>query len=117
MAKSVTLDDKYLLDSGRIYLTGTQALIIATAVGATSKSVAVAALLFFVFGLLVSNSFVTIASTSGFVSAKRRRLVYVGAGFVAAIFSLVVGLVFLNASAGILPDLDKYVHWIGGPSK
>jgi indolepyruvate ferredoxin oxidoreductase len=27
MAKSVTLDDKYLLDSGRIYLTGTQALV------------------------------------------------------------------------------------------
>ncbi|MCW5737858.1 MAG: indolepyruvate ferredoxin oxidoreductase family protein [Enhydrobacter sp.] len=27
MAKSVSLDDKYLLDSGRIYLTGTQALV------------------------------------------------------------------------------------------
>jgi indolepyruvate ferredoxin oxidoreductase len=27
LAKSVTLDDKYLLDSGRIYLTGTQALV------------------------------------------------------------------------------------------
>jgi hypothetical protein len=97
--------------------TGTQALIIATAVGATSKTVAIAALLFFVAGLLVSNSFVTIASTTGFVSARRRRLVYVGAGIVAAVFSLVVGLVFLNAAAGVLPDLDKYVHWVGGPSR
>jgi hypothetical protein len=27
-----------------------------------------------------------------------------------------VGLVFLNATAGVLPDLDKYVHWVGGPT-
>jgi cytochrome c biogenesis protein CcdA len=96
--------------------TGTQALIIATAVGATSKTVAIGALLFFVAGLLVSNSFVTFASTTGFVSARKRRIVYIGAGMVAAIFSLVVGLVFLNATAGVLPDLDKYVHWVGGPT-
>jgi hypothetical protein len=96
--------------------TGTQALIIATAVGATSKATAIAALAFFVVGLLVSNSFVTVASTSSFVSAKRRRFVYVGAGIIAALFSLVVGLVLLNASTGILPDLDRYVRWIGGPS-
>ncbi len=96
--------------------TGTQALIIATAVGATSKGVAIAALLCFVVGLLISNSFVTFASTTGFVSARRRRLVYVGAGVFAAVFSLVVGLVFLNASTGLLPDLDKYFHWVGGPT-
>jgi len=28
-----------------------------------------------------------------------------------------VGLVFLNAAAGVLPDLDKYVYWVGGPSR
>jgi hypothetical protein len=95
--------------------TGTQALIIATAVGATSKSVAIAALLCFVVGLLISNSFVTVTSTFGFVSATRRQTIYVAAGAVAAVFSLVVGLVFLNASTGILPDLDQYIRWIGGP--
>jgi high-affinity nickel-transport protein len=95
--------------------TGTQALIIATAVGATSKSVAIAALLFFVCGLLISNTIVTMTSTFGFVSARRRQTVYVFAGLIAAVFSLILGLVFLTASTGILPELDPLVRWIGGP--
>jgi len=96
--------------------TGTQALIIATAVGATSKSVAIAALLFFVVGLLISNTVVTMTSTFGFVSARRRQTIYVIAGVVAAVFSLVLGLVFLTASTGVLPELDPYFRWIGGPN-
>jgi hypothetical protein len=95
--------------------TGTQALIIAGAVGATSKTVAVATLLVFICGLLISNTFVTLTSTVGFVSTRQRQLIYVGAGIVAAVFSLVIGLVFLFAETGILPDLDQYVRWIGGP--
>jgi hypothetical protein len=95
--------------------TGTQALIIATAVGATSKGVAVAALLFFVVGLLISNTVVTVASTYGFVSATKRQAVYVAVGLVAAVFSLILGLVFLTESTGILPQLDPYFRWIGGP--
>jgi high-affinity nickel-transport protein len=95
--------------------TGTQALIIATAVGATSKGVALAALGFFVVGLLMSNTIVTVMSTTGFVSAQKRQTVYVVAGLVAAIFSLIVGLAFLTASTNILPDLDPYTRWIGGP--
>jgi hypothetical protein len=96
--------------------TGTQALVIATAVGATSKTTGVLALLAFVVGLLLSNSFVTVASTFGFVSAAKRQWIYVGVGFVAATFSLVIGLVFLGASTGVLPDLDRLVRWVGGPS-
>ncbi len=96
--------------------TGTQALIIATAVGATSQAVAIGALLFFVAGLLVSNTAITIMSTVGFVSTRRRQTIYVMAGLVAAVFSLVLGLVFITASTGILPDLDPYFRWIGGPT-
>lgn len=96
--------------------TGTQALIIATAVGASSKPVALTALLFFVAGLLISNSVVTFTSTVGFVSARKRQLIYVSAGLFAAIFSLIVGVVFLTQSTGILPALDPYFEWIGGPS-
>jgi hypothetical protein len=95
--------------------TGTQALIIATAVGATSKGTAIATLFFFVFGLLISNSAVTIMSTAGFVSARRRTAIYIAVGFVAAVFSLVLGVFFLLQSADVLPGLDKYVRWIGGP--
>jgi hypothetical protein len=96
--------------------TGTQALIIAGVVGATSKTAAVITLLVFVGGLLISNSFVTLVSTVGFVSARRRQLIYVAAGIFAAVFSLLIGLVFLLAETELLPDLDRYVRWIGGPS-
>jgi hypothetical protein len=95
--------------------TGTQVLIIATAVGAGTKVMGVGALLFFVAGLLVSNSFVAIATAAGFVSARRRQLVYVGAGLIAAVFSLALGLLFLFESGGFLPDLGQYFRWIGGP--
>ncbi len=95
--------------------TGTQVLIIATAVGAGTKVMGIAALLFFVAGLLISNSFVTVATTAGFVSARRRQIVYVLAGLLAAVFSLVIGLIFLLEAGGILPDLGIYFRWIGGP--
>ncbi len=96
--------------------TGTQVLIIGAAVGAGSKGMSVATLMAFVVGLLISNTIVTIASSAGFVSAQRRQVVYVAVGLVAAVFSLVVGLVFLSQSADILPNLDPYVRWVGGPA-
>ncbi len=96
--------------------TGTQALVIATAVGATNQLTGVLALTAFVAGLLVSNSFVTVASTYGFVSAQKRQWIYVGVGIFAAVFSLFIGLLFIGASTGILPDLDSFVRWIGGPA-
>lgn len=95
--------------------TGTQVLIIATAVGAGTKALGITALLFFVAGLIISNSFVTVATAAGFVSSRRRQLVYVLAGSLAAVFSLVVGLLFLFQAGGVLPDLGSYFRWIGGP--
>jgi len=95
--------------------TGTQVLIIGTAVGADSKLMAVATLFAFVFGLLISNSMVTLMSTAGFVSARRRQLIYVAAGLVAAVFSLVIGIIFLFQQGATLPDLGQYFRWIGGP--
>lgn len=95
--------------------TGSQVLIIATAVGAGTKAMGVAALLAFVVGLLISNSFVTVSTAFGFVSAQRRRLVYVLAGALAALFSLVIGFIFLFEAGGVLPDLGQYFRWLGGP--
>jgi high-affinity nickel-transport protein len=96
--------------------TGTQVLIIATAVGAGTKAMGLAALLFFVAGLLISNFFVTVTTASGFISARRRQTVYVVAGLLAAMFSLVIGLAFLLQAGGLLPDLGSYFRWIGGPA-
>lgn len=96
--------------------TGTQVLIVATAVGAGSKAISVITLLVFVVGILISNSVITIATATGFVSARRQQWIYVIVGAVAAVFSLIVGLVFLLRATDILPSLDPYFRWIGGPS-
>ena len=95
--------------------TGTQVLVIATAVGASSQATGVAALGAFVLGLLISNTIVTIISTAGFVSSQRRQGIYVAAGVVAAVFSLVIGFFFLFREGGVLPALGEYFKWIGGP--
>jgi high-affinity nickel-transport protein len=60
--------------------TGTQVLVITTAVGADSQAAGVAALIGFLLGLLVSNSIVTVISTIGFVSSSRRQWIYAGPG-------------------------------------
>lgn len=95
--------------------TGTQVLVIATAVGAGSKAAGVAALFAFVAGLLVSNTFVTVTTAAGFASAQRRRVLYVGAGLFAAVLSLLLGTFFLLDAGDLLPSLDGLVDWIGGP--
>jgi high-affinity nickel-transport protein len=94
--------------------TGTQALVIATAVGADSQVLGVVALCAFLVGLLISNSMVTVISSMGFVSSRQRQWVYVGAGVFAAVFSLLIGVFFLLRSADALPDLQHYFSWLGG---
>ena len=37
------------------------------------------------------------------------------AGGIAAVFSLVVGVLFLLQASDLLPDLDRFVSWLGGP--
>jgi len=95
--------------------TGTQVLVIATAVGAGTKAMGIAAMMAFVLGLIISNSVVTVATTAGFISSRRRQSIYVLAGLLAAVFSLAVGLVFLFQAGDILPDLGRYFRWLGGP--
>ena len=88
--------------------TGTQALVIATAVGANSQLLGVIALCAFIVGLLISNSLVTLISSMGFGTSRQRQWIYVGAGLFAAVFSLVVGLAFLLQSADMLPSIDPF---------
>jgi hypothetical protein len=90
-------------------------LVIGTAVGAASKSMAIATLFVFVFGLLISNSIVIGLTAAGFVSAQRRQALYIGAGVLAAVFSLALGAIYLAQAGDIVPSLDPYFRWIGGP--
>jgi high-affinity nickel-transport protein len=96
--------------------TGTQALVIATAVGANSQLLGIVALCAFLVGLLISNSVVTLISSMGFVSSRQRQWVYVGAGLFAAVFSLLIGIFFILKSADALPNLQQYFSWLGGGS-
>ena len=96
--------------------TGTQVLIIGAAVGAGSRTMGIATLFVFVIGILIANSIVTVVTTAGFVSANKRQVIYVVVGAFAAVFSLVVGVVFLAQVGDSLPNLDRFVSWLGGPS-
>ncbi len=97
--------------------TGTQVLLITTAVGASSQVAGVIALLAFIAGLLISNTVITVLSTVTVVSSSRRQWIYVAAGGIAAVFSLVVGVLFLAQAGDLLPDLDSLVSWLGGPDE
>jgi high-affinity nickel-transport protein len=94
--------------------TGSQALLLAGAVGATTQATGTALLLFFALGLLMSNSLIAAFSAFGFVSASTRRTVYLVFGIFAAIFSLIVGLLFLTGQESALPDFEGLPNRIFG---
>ncbi|BAU15940.1 hypothetical protein LEP3755_65070 (plasmid) [Leptolyngbya sp. NIES-3755] len=96
--------------------TGSQALLIATAAGATSRFTASLLLLTFTAGLLVSNSLVAAFSLLGFVSASTKRNVYVVVGALTGVFSLIVGVFFVTGEGTALPDLQEVLNAIFGNS-
>jgi hypothetical protein len=57
-------------------------------------------------GLLLSNTAVALLTSTGFVTSARAKSLYVGAGCLAAVFSLVVGSYFFLGAAAALPDLQ-----------
>jgi cytochrome c biogenesis protein CcdA len=97
--------------------TGSQAVLLATAAGATTKLTASLLLLTFTIGLLLSNSLVAAFSLTGFVSASTRRNVYVVVGALAGVFSLFVGFFFVTGLGTALPDLQELLNNLFGSSK
>ena len=94
--------------------TGSQALLLASAAGATSSQTGTLLLFSFVVGLLMSNSLVAAFSLVGFVSSSTKRNVYVAIGVLAGIFSLIVGFFFLTGQGTELPDLQHMLNAIFG---
>lgn len=92
--------------------TGSQALLLASAAGATTRATGSLLLAFFAVGLLLSNSFIAVLSTFGFVSTSTKRAIYVGIGIVAAIFSIVVGLFFITGQGASLPNLQTALTFL-----
>jgi len=85
--------------------TGSQALLLAGAAGATSVAAGSFLLIAFAVGLVVSNTLIALASVFGLVGASARRWTRVVLGLTVAGFSLVVGFIFLFQSGGVLPGL------------
>jgi high-affinity nickel-transport protein len=85
--------------------TGSQVLLFAAAAGATSNFSGSLLLFAFVVGLLVSNAAITIGSVLGFSGSRTHRAAYVTLGAVTAVFSLVVGGIFLFGQGSVLPEL------------
>jgi hypothetical protein len=83
--------------------TPTQVLIFIAAAGAGGTGIGVAVLLAFILGLILSNSIITIGSAFGFLSASRNFAVYAAVGVLVAVFSLVLGTLFVLGRESALP--------------
>jgi high-affinity nickel permease len=83
--------------------TGSQALLLASAAGATSATAGSLLLVSFAIGLIASNLLITLASTFGWAGSHSRRIVQTALGVVIASFSLVVGTLFLLQKGDLLP--------------
>ena len=85
--------------------TPTQVLIFVTAAGAGGRVVGLLLLAAFIVGLLASNSVVACAGAFGFLGATRNFTLYLAVSCVTAVFSLVIGTIFLFGGGALLPSL------------
>lgn len=85
--------------------TGTQALVLAAAAGASTQLTAVSVLVAFVIGLIASNSFITLFALTGVSHMKAARPLLVASGIAASALSLIVGTLFAAGQSSLLPQL------------
>ena len=83
--------------------TPSQVLLFLAAAGAGGPVVGVIVLMAFIVGLLASNSLITLGSAYGFLSASRNFAVYATVGVVVALFSLILGVLFVLGQESVLP--------------
>jgi ABC-type nickel/cobalt efflux system permease component RcnA len=83
--------------------TPTQVLVFVAAAGAAGIGAGLLVLACFVAGLLMSNTAIALAATFGYSRASRNLPVYVAISSLTAVFSIVVGLLFLLGHGNVLP--------------
>jgi hypothetical protein len=83
--------------------TPTQVLIFLAAAGAGGPLVGMLVLATFIVGLVASNSIITVGSSLGYLQASRNFALYATVAVVTAVFSLVVGMLFVLGQEGVLP--------------
>jgi len=84
--------------------TPTQVIIFFTAAGA-GEAAGFAVLASFIVGLLASNTLITLGSAFGFLRAQRNFAVYATVAVITAVFSLVLGTIFVLGKESVLPAL------------
>ena len=85
--------------------TPTQVLIFASAAHSGHGVAGLAVLAVFLVGLFTSNSLITLGSAFGFMNATRNFKVYATVAILTAIFSLLIGTLFLFGETSVLPAL------------
>jgi high-affinity nickel permease len=85
--------------------TPTQLLLFVTAAGVGGVVLGNLLVLSFVLGLVISNSLIALISIYGFSSVQKNPKIYMGLGTVSALFSLVVGILFITGNGVLLPAL------------
>lgn len=83
--------------------TGSQVLLFASAAAAATATSGSVLLVSFVIGLIISNSLITLGTTMGILSARAKRVAYLGIGVLIGVFSLVIGTFFILGKGNILP--------------
>jgi High-affinity nickel-transport protein len=85
--------------------TPTQLLIFLTAAGAGGQVAGEVLLGTFLVGLLISNSIITAGTAFGFLRAGENWTLYVSIAILTAVFSLVIGVLFILGKGTLLPAL------------
>lgn len=85
--------------------TASQAFLFLSVAGAGGRLIGSLMLVAFVAGLVISNSAITVASLYGFRAARRGSKALRVAGGLVAVFSVVVGLLFVAGQGAILPSI------------
>ncbi|OGK22145.1 hypothetical protein A3C98_01855 [Candidatus Roizmanbacteria bacterium RIFCSPHIGHO2_02_FULL_37_15] len=85
--------------------TPTQVLIFIAAAGVGRGFSGILLLFTFVFGLMLSNTIISLLSIFGYAKTKRNSNLYLGLGLVTAFFSIVIGLLFIFNRASVLPSI------------
>lgn len=85
--------------------TPTQVLIFLSAAGAGGTAAGVLLLIVFLLGLLAANSLIAVAGAFGFLGAERSFPIYVTVSLLTAVFSLVVGVLFILGKGTLLPAI------------
>jgi high-affinity nickel-transport protein len=85
--------------------TPTQLVIFLTAAGAGGPLLGELLLATFLLGLLASNSLITLGSAYGYMGASRNWRLYVTVAVLTAVFSLVIGTLFILGKGSLLPVL------------